>query len=124
MKRAGVRDHGLSSDSIDAVELGLKRFLALPLLEPEGDHPICPAPPVDRLWHAFILDTRRYRRFCDELLDGYLDHFPSTDGDEEVHVGGVAEGARGGGGGVASRVHTRASLERYFGPGATWLWGP
>lgn len=29
---------------------------------------------VDEVWHAFILDTRRYSDFCREVFGGYLHH--------------------------------------------------
>ena len=32
---------------------------------------------VDHLWHQFILDTRRYREFCQRVFGGYLDHVSS-----------------------------------------------
>lgn len=29
---------------------------------------------VDELWHKFILDTKRYREFCNSVYGEYLDH--------------------------------------------------
>lgn len=54
-----------------------KRFLALPLVYPD-DHelPFVPSLPLDSLWHAFILNTPRYREFCDRVYGRYLDHVP------------------------------------------------
>lgn len=38
---------------------------------------------IDQIWHAFILDTANYRRFCGEVFGEYLDHksshFPLTE---------------------------------------------
>ena len=31
---------------------------------------------VDRIWHAMILNTAFYRRFCDEFIGEYVDHNP------------------------------------------------
>jgi hypothetical protein len=54
-----------------------KRFLALPLLYPgEQQYQFVPSLPLDRLWHAFILNTPRYREFCDRVYGRYLDHVP------------------------------------------------
>ncbi|HUE85717.1 MAG TPA: hypothetical protein VMO26_06530 [Vicinamibacterales bacterium] len=55
-----------------------KRFLALPLLYP-GDpaFSFVPSLPLDSLWHAFILNTPRYRGFCDHVYGSYLDHVPA-----------------------------------------------
>jgi hypothetical protein len=32
---------------------------------------------VDHVWHSFILDTPRYRLFCQEVFGEYLDHTSS-----------------------------------------------
>jgi hypothetical protein len=57
--------------------LELKRFLALPLLYPDDDATsYAPSLPLDSLWHAFILNTPRYREFCDSVYGKYLDHVP------------------------------------------------
>ena len=32
---------------------------------------------VDRLWHAFILNSRLYRMFCDKFFGYYFDHDPN-----------------------------------------------
>lgn len=57
--------------------LELKRFLALPLLYPaESETSFVPSLAVDSLWHAFILNTPRYREFCERVYGKYLDHVP------------------------------------------------
>jgi hypothetical protein len=65
--------HGVSGGAA----LEFKRFLVLPVLYP-GDHrfPFVPSLPLDRLWHSFILNTPRYRVFCDRVYGRYLDHVP------------------------------------------------
>lgn len=35
-----------------------------------------PSEVADALWHAFILDTRAYRTFCQGAFGGYLHHIP------------------------------------------------
>jgi hypothetical protein len=59
--------------------LEFKRFLALPVLYPD-DSPqsFAPSLPLDALWHAFILNTPRYREFCDRVYGRYLDHVPGA----------------------------------------------
>lgn len=37
-----------------------------------------PSRVVDDLWHEFILDTREYRRFCDDAFGRYFHHTPAT----------------------------------------------
>jgi hypothetical protein len=57
--------------------LEFKRFLALPLLYPgQQEFPFVPSLPLDALWHAFILNTPRYRAFCDRVYGEYLNHVP------------------------------------------------
>lgn len=57
--------------------LEFKRFLALPLIYPGGQElPFVPSLPLDSLWHAFILNTPRYREFCERVYGRYLDHVP------------------------------------------------
>lgn len=36
-----------------------------------------PSKIVDEAWHAFILDTRAYRAFCERAFGRYYDHVPS-----------------------------------------------
>lgn len=35
-----------------------------------------PSQAADALWHAFILDTRAYREFCERAFGGFLHHIP------------------------------------------------
>jgi hypothetical protein len=63
-----------------------KHFLALPLLFPKPRYPFTPSLPVDALWHAFIIDTRRYREFCHLVYGAYLDHVPRESGDRKPPV--------------------------------------
>jgi hypothetical protein len=58
--------------------LEFKRFLALPLLYPgRQEFPFVPSLRLDALWHAFILNTPRYREFCERVYGQYLDHLPA-----------------------------------------------
>jgi hypothetical protein len=38
---------------------------------------------IDEMWHNFVLFTREYAAFCDELLGGYLHHAPTTRAEHE-----------------------------------------
>jgi hypothetical protein len=62
--------------TFDRAELELKRFFALPLLFPEDAARLAPSLRLDALWHAFILNTPRYRAFCEGAYGQYLDHVP------------------------------------------------
>lgn len=69
-------DEEISSSEIDLIEQEFKRFLSLPLLFPTAQYPFVPSGKVDAMWHKFILDTKRYREFCDNVYGEYLDHTP------------------------------------------------
>jgi hypothetical protein len=57
--------------------LEFKRFLALPLLYPgRQEYSFVPSLRLDLLWHTFLLDTPRYREFCENVYGQYLDHVP------------------------------------------------
>ena len=36
------------------------------------------SPKVDKVWHQFILFTKSYRGFCEELLGEFMHHTPTT----------------------------------------------
>lgn len=72
----------------EALELELKRFLALALLTRKGiidEESVGPTKLVDEVWHSFVLHTPEYTDFCDRVLGGYLHHVvatPRATGDE------------------------------------------
>jgi len=49
-------------------------FLKLCLLHPGAR--IVPTRQLDRVWHAHVLDTAKYRADCDHLFGHFIDHFP------------------------------------------------
>jgi hypothetical protein len=49
-------------------------FLRLCLLHPGAR--IVPTSQIDRVWHAHMLDTAKYRADCDYVLGHFMDHFP------------------------------------------------
>lgn len=56
--------------------------------------PIAPSPIVDEPWHTFILFTREYAAYCDELAGRMIHHAPvvrSDDGDPVVYARTRAE---------------------------------
>lgn len=54
-------------------------FLRLCAAEPEGRYQ--PSVLVDIGWHTFILHTREYATFCQELTGGFIHHAPSDEDD-------------------------------------------
>lgn len=54
-----------------------KRYAALSQIS--TDNPLGMASKdVDEVWHQFILFTKSYHNFCNDLLGGYLHHSPHT----------------------------------------------
>jgi hypothetical protein len=49
-------------------------FLKLCLLHPGVA--IVPTRQLDRVWHAHMLDTAKYRADCDHMFGHFMDHFP------------------------------------------------
>lgn len=47
-----------------------------------------PSKAADALWHAFILDTQAYTRFCDQAFGAYLHHVPA-----QAHTSGADDEA-------------------------------
>lgn len=57
------------------VNEGLRDFFLLNALKPKK--PLCmPSKYVDELWHAFILDTRNYQKYCQSAFGKPLHHIP------------------------------------------------
>lgn len=51
-----------------------RRYLALARAYPELT--LVPSHAVDKVWHAHILDTRRYGEDCQRIFGYFLHHFP------------------------------------------------
>lgn len=51
-----------------------RRFLFLNYLYPNQQ--IVPTQEIDRVWHAHILDTEKYRQDCELLFGHFLHHYP------------------------------------------------
>jgi len=52
----------------------LKQYYAVAMLDPANAHSV--TLPIDPFWHAHILFTAEYRRFCDDVIGEYMDHVP------------------------------------------------
>jgi len=100
-------------EHIALLERELKRFLSLPLLVPQTKFPFAPTIRVDELWHEVILNTPRYRKLCDSIYGGYLDHTPNQ---EELNRTGSQRGAE-------MAEFTNATLFKYYGPLDQAVWG-
>ncbi|MCA9353186.1 hypothetical protein KC901_03320 [Patescibacteria group bacterium] len=61
--------------------LALKQYYAVAVFDPKNPHAISDF--VDPFWHAHILDTKRYKRFCLEAIGYFMDHQPNNPEDQE-----------------------------------------
>ncbi|MEX2029477.1 MAG: hypothetical protein WD906_00680 [Anaerolineales bacterium] len=66
----------LAADEIPAAILEFKRFMALIGLGHRGLE--MASPKVDEVWHAFILFTREYAAFCQDVFGEFIHHVPRT----------------------------------------------
>lgn len=65
----------LSDLQLDDIERGLRQFFRCHLHARRFVS--MPSQAVDALWHAFILDTRAYQRFCRDAFGRFLHHSPA-----------------------------------------------
>jgi hypothetical protein len=65
----------LSEEAVHAVFDDLKRFLYLCANSP-GHH--SPPPAIDSAWHQFILYTKDYAAFCEEMFGRFIHHKPAS----------------------------------------------
>jgi len=56
----------------EKLEEEFRKFAALTIIN--EDTTVVPSERLDIFWHKFIMDTRRYQRFCDEVLGSFLHH--------------------------------------------------
>lgn len=59
----------------DDLEIKYLRFLYLTLSR--QDTTFVPTREIDELWHAHILDTRRYAKDCETIFGEFVHHLPS-----------------------------------------------
>lgn len=70
----GKQGISVTDDYLDAGVLALKQYYLLPIVDPHNAHAVSDT--IDPFWHAHILHTRQYARFCDEVLGAFMHHEP------------------------------------------------
>lgn len=65
----------LSPDKVDEAIVEFRKYLALIALGHKKLGMI--SPEVDEVWHTFILFTRDYAAFCEEVFGSFLHHQPA-----------------------------------------------
>ncbi len=63
----------------------LKLYYAIPVLDPSNAHAI--SAEIDPFWHAHMIDSKRYTRFCDEAIGEYLHHEPLDKAQGDLMLG-------------------------------------
>lgn len=76
-------------ENAEELEMKFRRFAKLLLEQPDTEFGL--SADLDEYWHAFILDTARYHRFCEAVFGGYLHHVPGDplERDAEAYVEGI-----------------------------------
>jgi hypothetical protein len=77
----------ISDEYLDRGILGLKQYYAVAMLDPANGHAV--SPELDPLWHAHMLFSSQYDRFCKGLVGEYMHHSPLLH-DDHVAVEKVA----------------------------------
>ena len=76
-RKAIWRDHPYLNDaSLAQAEEALRQFFIMHWLAPRAQLQM-PSRLADALWHAFILDTRRYQQFCQRAFGHMFHHLPA-----------------------------------------------
>ncbi len=71
------KDYGVSDETAKMHEKELKRYLILAAENyPKGVDMF--SPQVDDLWHTFLLFTKDYKKYCEEVLGQFIHHVPKT----------------------------------------------
>lgn len=100
------RTEEFSAEEARTAEQEAKRFLALQAISATGELAIINNY-ADEFWHAMILDTQLYRRFCEQAIGRFIDHIPRTT---------AAEAAD------APYAETRKIYAEYFGEPDEIIW--
>ncbi len=78
-----MRESGLTRDEAASLLDGLLQWLSVIHFARKGQ-PVQMVGSIDQLWHAFVLNTKLYRAFCDRFFGRYIDHDPLDRLDEET----------------------------------------
>lgn len=71
-----IRDNGLTEEVACEHEIEIKRYLAMCAINPKAHYGM--RGPIDELWHTFVIFTRDYARFCEEVAGRFIHHIPET----------------------------------------------
>lgn len=80
-----MRVNGISKDAALKHEKEMKRYLAIRAIYPNSRFPMAGGP-VDELWHTFLLFTKEYASFCNEVAGSFIDHNPGPANPSESEI--------------------------------------
>lgn len=75
LRKRMLRDYNLPADEASQAVSGMEEFLQQCADNPTAK--LSPSAMVDKAWHAFILHTREYARFCQEVAGRFIHHIPA-----------------------------------------------
>lgn len=81
-------EQGVDLPTADRIMDQALGFLRLVAEDPKGSH--SPSPQVDIGWHTFILYTREYAAFCEEMAGRFIHHAPSDEEGVDYGIGNIA----------------------------------
>jgi hypothetical protein len=73
-----------TSEYIDDGVFALRKYHAIALLDPLNGHAVSDT--LDPFWHAQILFTEPYTRFCSKVFGQYMHHYPLDHSDQKAVV--------------------------------------
>ena len=73
------KDYKVSADMAKIHEVELKRWLILAGDTNDGDGLGMMSAEVDNLWHTFLLFTKEYQAFCNDMFGKFIHHCPKID---------------------------------------------
>lgn len=76
--RTAIEDFGVPVADADMLFDGFLQWIAALTTRGPDEKYVMLKSDIDRIFHAFILNTRLYREFCDEHLGRFVDHHPVT----------------------------------------------
>lgn len=68
----------------EAVARELKRFLIICSISKNKSYAI--RGDIDEMWHMFIMFTRRYQKFCENVSGRFLHHVPTEDIEKDIPI--------------------------------------
>lgn len=86
--RRVIKDEDIARPLAERIMNQTLAFLLLCAREPDGN--FSPSPLVDIGWHAFVLYTKPYADFCEEVSGRFIHHAPSDVDGVDYGAGSVA----------------------------------